>query len=123
MAGKITYLAPVDYASGKILGKSQKWLAVHRSWGNRQRGCAVTTERNYVTNPLTTKETNHRNAFKAAAALRKLILDSATLRTNWSKRFSDDRKAGTTECTTLNGYLMKEAMAGNIDDDGSYLGA
>ncbi len=45
MAGSVFYLAPVDNASGKIFGKKQKFVAVRRKRGKRQRGCAVTGER------------------------------------------------------------------------------
>jgi hypothetical protein len=45
MAGSIFYLAPVENASGKIFGKKQKWLAVRRLTGKRQKGCSVTGER------------------------------------------------------------------------------
>ena len=45
MAGSIFYLAPVDNASGKIFGKKQKFVAVRRKQGKRQRGCAAMGER------------------------------------------------------------------------------
>jgi len=123
MAGIIVYLAPVDHASGKILGANQKWTAVHRTWGKKQRGCNVTGVRNYKLNPITENEAAQRQAFTDAAALRKLILNSATFRAQWLKRFQDARKAGTTDCSTLSGFLMQQGMLGNIADDGSYAGA
>lgn len=45
MAGSIFYLAPVDNASGKIFGNKQKFVAVRRKQGKRQRGCAAMGER------------------------------------------------------------------------------
>ena len=45
MAGSIFYLAPVDNASGKIFGLKEKFVAVRRNWGKRQRGCSVIGER------------------------------------------------------------------------------
>ena len=45
MAGSVFYLAPVDNASGKIFGRKQKFVAVRRKRGKRQRGCAVIGER------------------------------------------------------------------------------
>lgn len=121
MAGIIVYMAPVDRASGKILGKSQRWSAVNRDWGNRQRGCSARyKDRNYSTNPLTPDEQAQRAAFTAAAALRKLILDNAALRATWLKRLQDDKKAGSTKCSTLNGYLMNQAMNGHISEAGQY---
>ena len=63
MAGKITYLAPVDNASGKIFGKKQSFVAVTRSFGNRRKGCAVTGQRDLVNHPYTEKEVTHRSKF------------------------------------------------------------
>ena len=68
MAGKISYLAPVDNASGKIFGKKQKFMAVTRNWGNRRRGCSVTGERDLKNHPVTQAETDHRTKFAAVAA-------------------------------------------------------
>lgn len=65
MAGNIFYLAPVENASGKIFGKKQKFVAVRRVWGKRQRGCSVTGERDYVNHPLTTAEKDHQTRFAA----------------------------------------------------------
>ena len=63
MAGKITYLAPVDNASGKIFGMKQSFVAVTRSFGNRRRGCSVTGQRDLVNHPYTEKEVSHRSKF------------------------------------------------------------
>ena len=60
MAGKITYLAPVDNASGKIFGKKERFVAVRRLTGKRQRGCAVTGVR---TSAVTEKESAWRAKF------------------------------------------------------------
>ena len=56
MAGTISYLAPVDNASGKIFGKKEKFTAVTRTWGKRQRGCAATGKRDLKNHPYTEKE-------------------------------------------------------------------
>ena len=45
MAGSIYYLAPVESASGKIFGKKEKWVAVRRLTGKRQRGCSMVGQR------------------------------------------------------------------------------
>ena len=45
MAGTITYIAPVEKASGKIFGKKCRFVAVTRKKGNRKNGCAVTGQR------------------------------------------------------------------------------
>ena len=119
MAGKITYMAPIDNASGKIFGKKNKFISVTRSWGNRQKGCSIQGQRNYITNPLTQDEQAQRSAFKAASALRSLILKNSALRREWQSQFKDDRAAGATSCSTLGGYLMQKAMNGEIAEDGS----
>ena len=73
MAGSVFYLAPVDNASGKIFGKKQKWMAVRRLTGKRQRGCAVTGVRS--TKP-TDKETAWREKFaEICAATRQRMED------------------------------------------------
>ena len=68
MAGSISYLAPVDNASGKIFGKKQKFTAVTRNWGKRQRGCSATGQRDMKNKPYTEKELMHRAKFTAVAA-------------------------------------------------------
>ena len=73
MAGSVFYLAPVDNASGKIFGKKQKWMAVRRLTGKRQRGCSVTGER---TTAVTEKEQTWRTQFaQIAAATRERMVD------------------------------------------------
>ena len=68
MAGSITYLAPVDNASGKIFGKKQRFVAVKRNWGNRRRGCSATGERDLKNHPMTQAEIDHHTKFAAVAA-------------------------------------------------------
>ena len=68
MAGSISYLAPVDNASGKIFGKKEKFTAVTRNWGKRPRGCAATGQRDLKNKPYTEQELNHRAKFKAVVA-------------------------------------------------------
>jgi hypothetical protein len=63
MAGKITYLAPVDNASGKIFGKKEKFIAVKRTYGNRRKGCAVTGQRDLVNHPYTESEVAQQTKF------------------------------------------------------------
>ena len=65
MAGTISYLAPVDNASGKIFGKKQRFVAVTRLTGKRKRGCAVTGVR--TTKP-SEAEITHRSKFGTVAA-------------------------------------------------------
>ena len=63
MAGKITYLAPVDNASGKIFGKKEKFIAVTRNWGNRRRGCTASGKRNLKDHPYTESEVAQQTKF------------------------------------------------------------
>ena len=69
MAGKITYLAPVDNASGKIFGKKQSFVAVTRSFGNRRRGCSVTGQRDLVNHPYTESEVAQQTKFGTIARM------------------------------------------------------
>ena len=75
MAGSISYLAPVDNASGKIFGKKQRFVAVTRKKGSRPRGCAVTGTRS---TPVTANELTHRQKFAAVTtSARARMIDPA----------------------------------------------
>ena len=65
MAGSITYLAPVDNASGNIFGKKQKFIAVRRLTGDRKRGCSVQGER---TTKFSQDELARQDKFSAVSA-------------------------------------------------------
>ena len=69
MAGKITYLAPVDNASGKIFGKKEKFIAVTRNWGNRRRGCTASGKRNLKDHPYTESEVAQQTKFGTIARM------------------------------------------------------
>ena len=58
-AGKITYIAPVEKASGKIFGKKSRFVAVTRKKGIIN-GCAVTGVRS---TPVTILEMKRRKKF------------------------------------------------------------
>ena len=60
MAGTITYIAPIEKASGKIFGKKCRFVAVTRKKGNRKNGCAVTGQRS---TPVSAAELNRRTKF------------------------------------------------------------
>ncbi len=90
------------------------------AWGTKSFGLGKNVARNYTTNPLTPDEQAARAAFTAATALRKLICDNAALRATWLKRLNDAKKAGTTKCNTLNGFLMNQAINGHISESGQY---
>ena len=65
MAGTVTYIAPVENASGKIFGQKSRFVAVTRNWGKRQRGCSVIGQRDMKNKPYTEKELMHRAKFAA----------------------------------------------------------
>ena len=69
MAGTITYLAPVDNASGKIFGKKEKFIAVTRNWGNRRRGCTASGKRNLKDHPYTESEVAQQTKFGTIASM------------------------------------------------------
>ena len=69
MAGTITYLAPVDNASGKIFGKKEKFIAVTRNWGNRRRGCTASGKRNLKDHPYTESEVAQQTKFGTIARM------------------------------------------------------
>ena len=71
MAGTITYIAPVEKASGKIFGKKCRFVAVTRKKGNRRNGCAVTGVR---TTKRTPNELAVQAKFKAVQAAVRLRL-------------------------------------------------
>ena len=59
MAGKITYIAPVEKASGKIFGRKSRFVAVTRKKGIIN-GCAVTGVRS---TPMTQLEKKRHKKF------------------------------------------------------------
>ena len=100
MAGIIHYLAPVDNASGKIFGKKQKWVAVRRKIGKRQRGCSVTGER---VAPVTTGEINQRQKFSAVSKATLARLKNAEFVAADMAAF-----AAQTKYSTLRGYVFSQ---------------
>ena len=81
MAGTISYLAPVDNASGKIFGKKQRFMAVTRKTGKRIRGCAATSPRNLVEHPYSEAEQARKTKFTAVAAAVRECLGDPTKKT------------------------------------------
>ena len=110
MAGKITYLAPVDNASGKIFGKKEKFIAVTRNWGNRRKGCAVTGQRDLVNHPYTEKEVSHRSKFATIARM-------VTARMQDPSKMVEDQQAfrEQTEYDTMRKFLW-HLIAAELED-------
>jgi hypothetical protein len=67
MAGTITYLAPIENASGKIFGKKSRFTAVTRTYGKRRRGCSATGQRDLKNHPYTETELARRAKFGAVS--------------------------------------------------------
>ena len=78
MAGTISYLAPVDNASGKIFGKKEKFTAVTRTWGKCRRGCTATGQRDLKAKPYTEAEQARKTKFGAVSAATQAQLKDAT---------------------------------------------
>ena len=89
MAGSVFYLAPVDNASGKIFGKKQKWMAVRRLTGKRQRGCSVTGER---TTAVTEKEQTWRTQFAQIAQMTRARLEDPAFMASDQAAFAKQSK-------------------------------
>ena len=101
MAGTITYLAPVDNASGKIFGKKEKFIAVTRNWGKRQRGCSATGQRDLKNHPYTEKEQAIHTKFTAVAAATRLRMADPSKMADDSEAFRTQ-----TEFKTLYRFLF-----------------
>lgn len=80
MAGTIEYLAPIKSASGMILGKKEKFIAVKRQSGKRLNGCAVVGKRNLIDNPYSESELTRQSKFSAVTkkVAQRASEDSAT---------------------------------------------
>ena len=89
MAGSVFYLAPVDNASGKIFGKKQKWMAVRRLTGKRQRGCSVIGER---TTAVTEKEQTWRTQFAQIAQMTRERLEDPAFMASDQAAFTKQSK-------------------------------
>ena len=77
MAGKIFYLPPIDYTSGKIYGKKYNFTSVYRPSGQHPRGCAMVGTRR---TPYSQSEVNMHTRFKAVVtATRKRLQDASKI--------------------------------------------
>lgn len=77
MAGKVFYLPPIDYTSGKIYGKKYNFTSVYRPSGQHPRGCAMVGTRR---TPYSQSEVNMHTRFKAVvAATRKRLQDASKI--------------------------------------------
>jgi len=104
-------------ARGKLCMHSNKYVSLRH--GQLYSG-TICEPRDLSQRPYTDDEIAHQAAFKTASSLRKLILDSDTLKPVWQERFRADLKAKATACSTLSGYLMSQALHGHISAEGAY---
>lgn len=75
MAGKVFYLPPIDYTSGKIYGKKYNFASVYRQSSRHPRGCAMTGTRK---TPYSHSEVALQQRFKAVVtATRKRLQDAS----------------------------------------------
>lgn len=80
MAGKIFYLPPIDYTSGKIYGKKYNFTSVYRQSSQHPKGCTVMGTRSIVAHPYSEAELAVQNRFKAVvAATRKRLQDASKM--------------------------------------------
>lgn len=77
MAGKVFYLPPIDYTSGKIYGKKYNFTSVYRQSSRHPRGCAMVGTRR---TPYSQSEVNMHTRFKAVVtATRKRLQDASKI--------------------------------------------
>ena len=50
-----------------------------------------------------------------------MIMTDPVLKATWQSRYSEARTAKTTHCIYLRGFVMSNALKGNIDEDGNYV--
>lgn len=117
MAGTVTYIAPVDYTSGKTFGKRNKWTAVHRAGRSLERNCSYGNGRNLVTHPYSEDEKNQHQLFKDVAKKRKTINLSVSLSDAWLTAFQTARTNGTTACETPQGFITSCLIKGLHTED------
>lgn len=78
MAGKIYYLPPIDYASGKVYGTKYGFTSVYRKANKYPKGCMVIGERDTTNHPYSQSELRLQQKFKdVVASTRKRLKDSA----------------------------------------------
>lgn len=67
MAGKVFYLPPIDYTSGKVYGKKYGFTSVYRKSSQYPKGCTNTGTRNLTEHPYSAYEKEIQQRFKAVA--------------------------------------------------------
>ncbi len=87
MAGKIFYLPPIDYASGKVYGSKCNFTSVRRSANLHPNGCAYISERNLVLHPYSELELTLQQKFRAVAAATRLRLNDPSKATQDKQDF------------------------------------
>ncbi len=65
MAGKIYYLPPIDYASGRVYGTKYGFTSVYRKSNKYPKGCMATGERDTTNHPYSETELNIHQKFRA----------------------------------------------------------
>lgn len=114
---RITLSEWFSEAHGKLCMHSNKYVSVHN--GVVYSG-TVCNPRDLSQRPYTEDELNQQAAFREASERRSLILASDTLRPTWQERYRTDLNSKATQCTTLSGYLISQALHGHISAEGAY---
>lgn len=115
MAGLIKFLVPIDHASGKTFGLSERFISTYREETDH-RGCAYRWKsRNMTSNPLSGDEMAARTAFTACSKKVKAIFGTQVTYDKWVAAYKAAKKAGSVEQKTLRGYVFAQVMDGNVN--------
>lgn len=106
MAGKIYYLPPVDYTTGKVFGKKYNFVAVYRKSNQYPRGCAFASSRDTMAHPYSANEQEIQKRFRS-------VVLSTRQRMQDSSKMAQDTAAFQSQTTyrTLYQYVFNQEWA------------
>lgn len=104
-------------AHGKLCMHSNKYVS--RRNGQLFSG-TICEPRDLNKHPYTNDELAQQSAFRAASALRSLILQSDSLKADWQQRYREALNDKTTRCSSLSAYIMSMGCKGHISTEGNY---
>ena len=101
MGNKVFFNVSVPRKSNMSDEEKEKFIAVTRNWGKRQRGCSATGQRDLKNHPYTEKEQAIHTKFTAVAAATRLRMADPS-------KMADDSEAfrAQTEFKTLYRFLF-----------------
>lgn len=103
MSGKIYYLPPIDYASGKVYGKKYGFTSVYRKSSKYPKGCTTTGTRDTTNHPYSANELEIRQRFKAVVASTRQRMQDPSKMTQDAAAFKAQ-----TEYRTLYQYIFNQ---------------